>query len=294
MPRLLIVDDDSVDRELARQCLAEIADLEIEEAEHGEQALELCASGCPDLVLTDLRMPRLDGLSLVKEMRRSHPLVPVILLTAHGNEHIAVEALAAGAASYVPKAEMEEALAETVEQVLEVASEQAGQAELMGYLTLSERRFELGNDPALISPLVAFLQAELARLEFANDQVRSQLGTALYEALSNAMIHGNLEVGSELRDKGSEPYHRLLQERRRQSPYGERTVHCRFELRRGEVRYTVRDEGSGFDLSALPDPTRPENMLKARGRGLFLMNAFMDEVDFNEAGNEVRMIKRAG
>lgn len=292
MAKLLIVDDDAVDRELARLCLENL-DIEVAEVGDGQAALEACAMDLPDLVLTDLRMPRLDGLLLVKKLQQLYPLVPVILMTARGSEEIAVEALAAGAASYVPKAEMEKILAETVEQVLAVASEQAGQAELMSCLSSTERRFELVNDPALITPLVAFLQDELEQIDFADDQVRSQLGTALYESVSNAMIHGNLEVGSELRDQGSEPYHRLLDERREQRPYSDRRVHCRFVHRRDEVRYTVRDEGPGFDRSVLPDPTRPESMLKARGRGLFLMNAFMDEVEFNQLGNEVRMIKRA-
>ncbi len=107
------------------------------------------------------------------------------------------------------------------------------------------------------------------------------------------MIHGNLEVGSELRDKTSEPYHRMVRERRRREPWSQRRVHCRFEHRPKLVRYVIRDEGSGFDRSTLPDPTRAESMLKARGRGLFLMHAFVDEVEFNEAGNEVRLTKRS-
>lgn len=292
MARLLIVDDDPLDRELAARCVEGIAALELEEAANGEQALEICAAGPPDVVLTDLRMPRLDGLSLVKKMRERHPLVPVILMTARGSEHIAVEALAAGAASYVPKAEMEGILGDVVHQLLAVATERLELAELMGYLASTERRFELVNDLNLISPLVALLVDELERIGFADDQARSQLGTALYESLSNAMIHGNLAIGSELRDKTSEPYHRLVRERQRRRPWSERRVHCRFEHRPGQVRYVIRDEGSGFDRSALPDPTRPESMLKARGRGLFLMHAFVDEVEFNEAGNEVRLLKR--
>ena len=59
-----------------------------------------------------------------------------------------------------------------------------------------------------------------------------------------------------------------------------------------EARFTIRDEGKGFDPSSLPDPTDPENLLKASGRGLLLVRTFMSEVTFNGIGNEITMIKR--
>ena len=54
----------------------------------------------------------------------------------------------------------------------------------------------------------------------------------------------------------------------------------------------VRDDGRGFDPSKLPDPTDPANLQKCCGRGLFLIRTFMDEVRFNDTGNEITMIKR--
>ena len=58
---------------------------------------------------------------------------------------------------------------------------------------------------------------------------------------------------------------------------------------------TVRDQGSGFDPNAVPDPTNPENLLKASGRGIFFMRNFMDEVEWTqhpEGGTVVRLAKR--
>ncbi len=293
MPRLLIVDDNPVDREVAVRCLGAIDGLELLEADDGERALGLIESAAPDVVVTDLRMPKLDGLRLVQEIGESFPLVPVILMTAQGSEKIAARALLAGAASYVPKADLTEFLAETVQQILSLSRSRSEQAEVLRYRQACESRFELENDPALIAPLVALLQHDLQRAGFANEQVRSRVATALHEALSNAMIHGNLEVSSELRKNGSEPFRRRIEQRRNAEPWASRRLRCRVEQTPDRVRYLVRDEGPGFDRSSCPDPTAPESLLKTQGRGLFLIFAFMDEVEHNEAGNEVRLTKLA-
>ena len=61
------------------------------------------------------------------------------------------------------------------------------------------------------------------------------------------------------------------------------------------IAILVRDEGCGFDPTTLPDPLAPENLLKANGRGIFLMRTFMDEMTFERAeqgGMQVRMVKR--
>lgn len=293
MSKLLIVDDDAVDRELARRCVASIEDLEILEAKNGDQALAMIAEHAPDVVLTDLRMPVLDGLSLVRQASEQFPLVSVILMTSRGSEQIATEALLAGAASYVPKADLSDLLSQTVEQVLTIAAARRERAHVLRYLDSSESHFELANDLALIAPLVAYLQDDLARIGFADDHVRSQIGTALLEALSNAMIHGNLEVSSDLRTGDSSPYQELIEERRHSEPWSSRRVHCSGKHSPSQVTYVIRDDGPGFDITLLPDPTRPDTMFKAQGRGLYLIHAFMDEVEHNEMGNQIQLTRWA-
>ena len=293
MPTLLIVDDEPVDRELARRCVASIRGLEVLEAGDGKSGLAMIAEHTPDVVLTDLRMPVLDGLALVRQVTEQFPLVSVILMTSRGSELIATEALTAGAASYVPKVDLAELLTDTVEKVLMVAAARRERAHVLAFLDCSESRFELPNDPTLIAPLVAYLQDDLERLGFADDHVRSQMGTALLEALSNAMIHGNLEVQSDQRTEDSSPYRQQIEKRRQAEPWSSRRVYCRAEQSADRVVYTIRDEGPGFDFTQLPDPTRPETMLKAQGRGLFLIHSFMDEVQHNDVGNQITLTKWA-
>src|SRR6185295_19428079 len=100
-----------------------------------------------------------------------------------------------------------------------------------------------------------------------------------------------LEVSSDLRENGDDAFHKLARERREQPPYAARRVRVTARLTTTGATFVIRDQGPGFDVSKLPDPTDPANLEKPSGRGLLLMRAFMDEVRFNATGNQVTMVK---
>jgi serine/threonine-protein kinase RsbW len=119
-----------------------------------------------------------------------------------------------------------------------------------------------------ISPFVDQLMRFIAK--FRNvDESDVDIEMALREALANAIIHGNRE----------DPHKRVY-------------VTCRCTPD-GEVSITVQDEGQGFDTSAVPDPTAPENRLLTAGRGIYLMKRLMDEVRFEQGGAAVYMCKKS-
>ncbi|MCA9070358.1 MAG: ATP-binding protein, partial [Planctomycetaceae bacterium] len=119
-----------------------------------------------------------------------------------------------------------------------------------------------------------------------------RIGVALEEALLNALIHGNLEVSSELRLQNDGAYEKLIALRREKDPFRDRKLTINARLTPLEARFVIRDERPGFDVAQVPDPTDPENLEKPSGRGLLLMRTFLDEVHHNEQGNEVTLIKR--
>jgi len=89
---------------------------------------------------------------------------------------------------------------------------------------------------------------------------------AVEEAINNAVKHGN----------AMDPC---------------KTVEFTYEVTRECVDIKVCDEGPGFDYSHVPDPTLAENLDKPTGRGVMLMRAYMDTVEYNEKGNELHMVK---
>jgi len=74
-------------------------------------------------------------------------------------------------------------------------------------------------------------------------------------------------------------------------PYGYRRVYVDLHVSCDEARIVVRDEGSGFDVAALPDWNDPAELETTGGHGLTLMRAFTDELRFNEKGNEVTLVR---
>jgi two-component system, OmpR family, KDP operon response regulator KdpE len=101
MSRVLVVDDEAAIRKVVRDALARSGH-DVETAVDGEEAASFMESASFDLVITDLNMPRLDGLELVRRIRRTSP-VPILVLTVRQEEREKVRLLDAGADDYVTK-----------------------------------------------------------------------------------------------------------------------------------------------------------------------------------------------
>jgi serine/threonine-protein kinase RsbW len=124
----------------------------------------------------------------------------------------------------------------------------------------------LPSEVTSISPFVDKLTLLLRNSGYIPDDL-SDIEIALREALANAIIHGNHE------------------DRRKH-------VHVTCRCEPDEVSIAVKDEGEGFDVNHVPDPTAPENLESVHGRGIHVMKALMDDVHFEEGGVVVHMRKR--
>lgn len=97
-----------------------------------------------------------------------------------------------------------------------------------------------------------------------SEDMYGNIMVAVTESVNNAILHGN---------KGDKS----------------KNVHLSLVMTDKEIKFTVEDEGTGFDYQNLADPTAPENLTKVGGRGIFLMQALCDKVNFEKNGSIVEM-----
>lgn len=114
-----------------------------------------------------------------------------------------------------------------------------------------------------IDRLEPYLKSIREQVEFSDDQF-SRIRLSVNEAVTNAIIHGNKEDPS-------------------------KKVRITAEFQENTLKVSVKDEGSGFDPSSLPDPLQNKNLLKESGRGIFLIKQYADEVDFSDNGTKLTM-----
>ncbi len=288
---ILVVDDSAAERLFVGRFFLQYPEYSVTFANDGAQALQAVELHQPALILSDLRMPVMNGLELVKELKSSEFNIPVILITSFGSEQIAVDALLAGAASYVARRNLESDLINTIKNVLAVTERRRNRRRTMEYLTSSDSQFVLGNNASDVTHLISHLLDTATSMKLLSGQQRIQVGIALQEALSNAIHHGNLELDSELRQIDERNYYSLADQRRRLQPYASRKVHVDARLSRSKLSFVIADEGPGFDVSRVLDPTADVNLDRIGGRGLLLIRNFMDDVSYNESGNQITLVK---
>ena len=131
-----------------------------------------------------------------------------------------------------------------------------------------ELHYTLPSDVNIISPFVDQLLRFISSPEEENES-NFEVGLALREALVNAIVHGN-----------QEDLHKHVYVTYRST-------------NDGEILITIQDEGQGFDVNAVADPTAQEHLLRTSGRGIYLMTTLMDEVRFEQKGTVVHLHRLA-
>jgi serine/threonine-protein kinase RsbW len=126
---------------------------------------------------------------------------------------------------------------------------------------------EIPTDVRSIEHAVEYVIQRCHTCEAYQKRLRLNFRVGLTEALTNAMLYGNEHDPS-------------------------KRVRVEVALENGRLEARITDQGGGFDPSAIPDPTEGENILKSGGRGLFLMRQLLDEVSYNDRGNQVRLVLR--
>lgn len=145
------------------------------------------------------------------------------------------------------------------------------------------------SQPEWIAPTIEYLKQK-ALLNGACPETRARkLTLALHEALTNSVVHGNLELSSDLKEQSGSAFAEAMAARAADPHYGHRPVEIRIDYDGERCRWTFTDQGKGFDAEgalARAAQNEPDVML-ASGRGILLMRAFLDDVRYEAGGRRV-------
>jgi serine/threonine-protein kinase RsbW len=264
--KILIIDHDAQSRASLKRMLAD-REHQIVVVPSAARALERLEREDFDLVVSDLSAQDLsagepDAVQLIAEIGKKSR-APVVVSTDAAAVNVR-KAFKVGATNYLQRPYDQADLEKIIDKALSYKLRRVENAP-----PLPEVRevidIELPSDVAYMDGVLSYLVDRAAKFGIIRPAA-SNIFVALDEALTNAIRHGNAEDRS-------------------------KKVRISAEISARGARFTIADEGPGFDVAAVPDPREPANLFKPSGRGVMLIHHIMDEVRFNERGNEITMVK---
>jgi serine/threonine-protein kinase RsbW len=261
MGRQILIIDDHDDLGSALKTEFEMLGHQVETVETRTQACAINEIDNFDIVITDL-----DNTIIAAEIAK-HDTDTTCLPEINGNSSKeTIKAFKICAANFHRENFIEEELKNLVEIVLNFKAEFIDQTNTVKHIH-EKIEFEIPSAISLMHTILDYLINRVEKVGLVNSE-SSNLFIALDEAFVNAVKHGNKYDSNKL-------------------------VRITADVNAKEARFTVEDEGEGFDISAIPDPLDPENLFKTSGRGVLIIHNVMDEVKYNERGNRVEMVKKS-
>ncbi len=232
----------------------------IRSTENRDEAIDLINTEDFDLIVTDL-----DGEHLVASKNGNDDEVsclPEEIESPRSN----IKAFKLCISNFKSEEKAEEELKYFVETILNFKARCVDKKEMIQDLR-EKIEFEVPSYVSLMHDILDYLMKRVEKSGVVNPET-SNLFVALDEAFVNAVKHGN-------------------------KFNAEKLVRIIAEVSKDEARFTIEDEGEGFNVNEIPDPRNPENLFKTSGRGVLFIYNIMDEVRYNERGNRLTMIKKS-
>lgn len=261
MQRRILIIDDHDDLAGALDEVFSHLGHQVKIAETRGQALKIDDLHEYDLTITDLDVE--NNSSEQNRNGNSDACLPTELVF-HPGEHL--KAFKICATNFRRDEFDEDELKNLVATVLDYKARHVDKAEAVQNLRESIE-FELPSAISLMHVVLEYLMKRVEKLGVVKAE-QSNLFVALDEAFVNAIKHGNKYDAHKM-------------------------VRIAAEVSRAEARFTIEDEGEGFDVNSIPDPLDPQNLFKASGRGVLFIYNIMDEVKYNDRGNRLTMVKKA-
>jgi len=267
--KVLIVEDDAPSRKFMQDTV-ESQGLEVHVAENGEEGLAKFKKINPHLVLSDINMPKMNGLELLGEIRKISPRAIVVMVTAFGCEEYAMKAMELKANNYLKKpvrhAELLPLL-KKYESFSKVKPEEKAQPPQTKKPTFSIKMDSILEEvPDMVDCLIKSAENYLDE----SGQLDAKIG--LVELLNNSIAHGNLRSGTN--GDTNQILNRVRQ------------VRIEYKTSENYCEWTISDEGDGFDWKSYLERLDADP-LGQEGKGILCCKFHFSELFYNSSGNSV-------
>ncbi len=288
--KVLIVEDDKASR-LFLESLLESNGYSFRSAANGIEGLNLFDEFKPDLVLSDIQMPIMDGLELLEAIRDKKSDTIIVMITAFGTENYAIQALHLGANNYLKKPVSGQELLRLLKKYKLILSSKFSPDSLPGCLINRNFTIEFESEFNKIPKIVDKVIVESVLDIEDNIKVNIELG--LVELITNAIEHGNLAIDYHEKQKALDEgtLDDLYAERVNNPKYKNKKIFVDFFTDNKILKWTIKDEGDGFDWNLLPNPTHQDHILELSGRGVFISRFLFDKIEYTGKGNIVTATK---
>lgn len=257
--KILIIDDHD---DLATALRAEFSGIghQVKISEDRSEAIELIENEKFDVIITDL-----DGEHLAPEPQDTNGAQCLPEDNAESVPRSQIKAFKLCITNYKSDKFTEDELKQCLETTLNYKARCVDKKSAIQDLH-EKIEFEVPSYISLMHDILDYLMKRVQKIGVVNPET-SNLFVALDEAFVNAVKHGN-------------------------KFNAEKLVRITAEVSKEEARFTIEDEGEGFNVNEIPDPRNPENLFKTSGRGVLFIYNIMDEVKYNERGNRLTMVKK--
>lgn len=261
---VLIVDDDNEVLTVLSEIIHELKFKSVS-ATNGVEAMQLIKTQQIDLIITDLIMPKMDGLTLIQQSRSLNPRIPIAVISGHGEARNVTVALNRGAYNFITKPFAIRELEAIVKKGLRLREVSLGTLKLLeGVRNYTE--MTIPSNPHLLPSATLYIERECQWRGIEDGDLLSNISICVDELLSNALIHGN-----------------KMDETKK--------IVIKLTFDQKKLMVSIEDEGGGFNhYKELLELKEDSHTLPTK-RGLFITNYLMDELSFNKEGNLVTVIK---
>lgn len=164
---------------------------------------------------------------------------------------------------------------------------------LLENITRKKGKIKIKNNLRLVPRVANLIMSMCYAAGFRNYDAFSKISLSLHEMIQNAIEHGNCGVGFEMKSKiltDSMDMYAAIDERASYPENIDKRVTISYEINNDQAIFTVKDEGNGFDPKSIPSPQSQENIFAVHGRGILMTRNFVDEMQYNDKGNVVKLV----